>query len=605
MVVNITANINVQAQPSNDEGARVRPDYDFLPLLIDAGFMRDVVAVTEHDFYIFNAGTGLWVKSQLANATGVLRARVAQGAVKGLKPSEEVYLKRYDGAHRVVKSLLNEMQRMDFADLLDRQTPNGTLPMSNGMYNAEKDELRPFCREDMVSRALQYSFVPRDRLPEADVLAVRTFLKTVLPDDEERAYFMRMMALALFGSGKHKIFLILTDSRDGSNGKTEIMRMMEDAFGRFAQIPPREFLHKESKLDISRFKDLTSGASRQGGRQIQKGDVEEFVWTALIVLACNEAAFPTMDASDMPFLKRMKALRMRSVFVDEGDIHNYDGEPHVFVKAGEDRMAHLHSPECTRAMLHELADAYRDVRRAGELGPDPAAVKEVVASITMASDPRIVALTAHLESCLDFDPQRTREDAGKKFFAYLSHKDLLNRTWDDLSERAGRWGRKPEFGLLLKRAMELKGRACRRIQTTTDDFKGYDRVKFMTGPRSTESLSETRFREAAEAALGIRFESSVRPVWLLNVTGACMELDMFNPELKLAIEYDGPQHYEFPNAYHGRLADFEAQRARDRLKERLCAEHGVRLVRIKAVGGAKGVVQELAQLMSGLSQGSV
>jgi hypothetical protein len=46
-----------------------------------------------------------------------------------------------------------------------------------------------------------------------------------------------------------------------------------------------------------------------------------------------------------------------------------------------------------------------------------------------------------------------------------------------------------------------------------------------------------------------------------------MELDMYIEELAFAVEYDGPQHFQFPNAYHKSVDEFNAQALRDRLKD--------------------------------------
>ena len=73
-----------------------------------------------------------------------------------------------------------------------------------------------------------------------------------------------------------------------------------------------------------------------------------------------------------------------------------------------------------------------------------------------------------------------------------------------------------------------------------------------------------------------------------------MELDMFVPNALLAIEYDGPQHYEFPNPYHRNRAEFDSQCARDKAKDRICAAKGVRLFRVRAGShGAKAEVDEI------------
>jgi hypothetical protein len=95
------------------------------------------------------------------------------------------------------------------------------------------------------------------------------------------------------------------------------------------------------------------------------------------------------------------------------------------------------------------------------------------------------------------------------------------------------------------------------------------------------SKYEDRFKEAIVAKTGIKFYK-IRPNWLLNrVTGNLLELDMYNAKLKLAIEYNGPQHYEYPNWFHFTEQYFINQVRRDVLKARLCRERGVHLITIR------------------------
>lgn len=75
--------------------------------------------------------------------------------------------------------------------------------------------------------------------------------------------------------------------------------------------------------------------------------------------------------------------------------------------------------------------------------------------------------------------------------------------------------------------------------------------------------------------------SKVRPPWLKNPkTGRALELDGYCPELKIAVEYNGIQHYRWPNYLHTPLKDFVRQRERDKIKEELCRANNVCLLRI-------------------------
>ena len=68
---------------------------------------------------------------------------------------------------------------------------------------------------------------------------------------------------------------------------------------------------------------------------------------------------------------------------------------------------------------------------------------------------------------------------------------------------------------------------------------------------------------------------NARPPWLLNTTGHRLELDIWFPKLGLAFEYNGWQHNTVQKDVT--LEQVKQQRARDRLKYRLCFDRGIHL----------------------------
>ena len=80
---------------------------------------------------------------------------------------------------------------------------------------------------------------------------------------------------------------------------------------------------------------------------------------------------------------------------------------------------------------------------------------------------------------------------------------------------------------------------------------------------------------------------TVRPDWLKNPwTYQNLELDGYNPDIVtphgkgLAFEYDGRQHTEFTPCFHSCVGDFEYQVIKDSLKDEMCRDEGVLLIRI-------------------------
>ncbi len=55
-------------------------------------------------------------------------------------------------------------------------------------------------------------------------------------------------------------------------------------------------------------------------------------------------------------------------------------------------------------------------------------------------------------------------------------------------------------------------------------------------------------------------------------------LDFFNPKLKIAVEVNGRQHYEFVAYLHGTLENFRKQQKRDRQKLEWAELNGIKLI---------------------------
>lgn len=110
--------------------------------------------------------------------------------------------------------------------------------------------------------------------------------------------------------------------------------------------------------------------------------------------------------------------------------------------------------------------------------------------------------------------------------------------------------------------------------------------------------NELEARAAMESLLEVPFPK-VRPPWLLNpTTNRCLELDLYAESLKLAVEVDGRQHAEWPNAFHATREMFEQQQLRDALKDTLCKLQGVKLIRVPHTVKRGGIKLYLRQALS-------
>lgn len=76
---------------------------------------------------------------------------------------------------------------------------------------------------------------------------------------------------------------------------------------------------------------------------------------------------------------------------------------------------------------------------------------------------------------------------------------------------------------------------------------------------------------------------NARPDFLNNsVTGGShnLEIDCWEPSLKLGVEYNGRQHYEYTPYFHKNREAFMNQKYRDELKRRMCRDNGVNLIEV-------------------------
>ena len=112
--------------------------------------------------------------------------------------------------------------------------------------------------------------------------------------------------------------------------------------------------------------------------------------------------------------------------------------------------------------------------------------------------------------------------------------------------------------------------------------KGSEIRKRRRGGSGGESKGEVECRRVMQKIFDKPFYKT-RPRFLNNpVTFGTnnLELDCFNEELKIAVEYDGAQHFKFIPYFHKTYEAFMNQRYRDYMKEQMCKDNGIILIRV-------------------------
>lgn len=75
--------------------------------------------------------------------------------------------------------------------------------------------------------------------------------------------------------------------------------------------------------------------------------------------------------------------------------------------------------------------------------------------------------------------------------------------------------------------------------------------------------------------------TSYHPLWAVSRKGALLEFDIYIPEKKILIEYNGIQHYEFTQCFHRTKTKFAEQKRRDKRKARLAKKNKFILIVFK------------------------
>ncbi len=121
---------------------------------------------------------------------------------------------------------------------------------------------------------------------------------------------------------------------------------------------------------------------------------------------------------------------------------------------------------------------------------------------------------------------------------------------------------------------------------TWSDKKYYDMIPYgrsntNKGRSAKLSKGEAECKRVLEKIFKKPF-NNIRPDFLSNpVTGGKnLELDCYNEELKLAVEYNGRQHYEYSPYFHKNKDQLETQKYRDMMKRNLCKENNVTLIEV-------------------------
>lgn len=91
--------------------------------------------------------------------------------------------------------------------------------------------------------------------------------------------------------------------------------------------------------------------------------------------------------------------------------------------------------------------------------------------------------------------------------------------------------------------------------------------------------NEEQCRSIMQTLFGVDFQKARLDCLKNPQTGKNLELDCYNKDLQIALEYNGEQHYILVN-YWGGLNLLKKTQLRDELKNKLCKENGIKLITV-------------------------
>ena len=148
-------------------------------------------------------------------------------------------------------------------------------------------------------------------------------------------------------------------------------------------------------------------------------------------------------------------------------------------------------------------------------------------------------------------------------------------------------GIKARLGIIAVRMLK-EGSSEREVLTATGCAVGEDRKSYNQKEQHCKKSIEAKF--PGHEFKKVRLDKFVNPF-----TGRTLELDLYNEELKLAIEYNGRQHYEFCSYFHGEMEEFEKQKVRDAIKEGYCDIFKIELIEIPSLNSFEEIDKFIIQ----------
>ena len=126
-----------------------------------------------------------------------------------------------------------------FGDLINRLDTNSYLiGFPNGVYDLEKMVFRKTECKDFISVIMNYDY--KSDVDQTAMSAVESFLESIMPDNDDRHYLLKLLSSGLLGQNPDELFHIFTGS--GRNGKSKLAELIKLTLGEYYESISSSFL---------------------------------------------------------------------------------------------------------------------------------------------------------------------------------------------------------------------------------------------------------------------------------------------------------------------------------------------------------------------------
>ena len=146
---------------------------------------------------------------------------------------------------------------------------------------------------------------------------------------------------------------------------------------------------------------------------------------------------------------------------------------------------------------------------------------------------------------------------------------------------------------------QLRHSRIREMLVSIDHVLQARRDYLLVNKIANNKVSQGEFvcRVTLEAIFQLPFNKAEPDFLKSTLSAKNLELDGYNEQLKLAFEYNGIQHYVFPNYWHKSYEQFERQIKHDRYKRAICPRLGVTLLIIPYTISLQDIPEYIAALL--------